>query len=47
MVFIIEDFDIASYANDNTPHVVANNMDGVVKYIDKPLPSCLNYSVII
>ena len=31
MFCIVEDFDIASYGDDNTPCVSANNMDGVVK----------------
>ena len=29
LFFIIEDTDIASYADDNTPYVSANNTDGV------------------
>ena len=35
MLFIIEDFDIASYAADNAPCVSANNMDGVIKSLGK------------
>ena len=35
LFFIIEDFDIASYADDNTPYVSANNMNGVVKSLEE------------
>ena len=31
MLFIIEDTDIASYADDKTPYVSANKIDGVIK----------------
>ena len=31
LLFIIEGLDIASYADDNTPFVSANNMGGVAK----------------
>ena len=31
LFFIIEDFGIVSYADDNTQYVSANNMDRVVK----------------
>ena len=29
LFFIIEDTDIVSYADDNTPYVIADNIDGV------------------
>ena len=29
LFFIIEDSDIASYADDNTPYVIADNIDGL------------------
>ena len=35
LFFIIKDFDIANYANDNTPCMSANNMDEVVKYLEE------------
>ena len=35
LFFIIEDTDIASYANDNTPYVVADNIDGVMKSLEE------------
>ena len=35
MFLIIEDFNIASYADENTPYVSANNMYGVVKCLDE------------
>ena len=31
LFFIIENTDIASYPNDNTPHVSADDIDGVIK----------------
>ena len=31
LFFIIEDTDIDSYADDNTPYVSADNIDGVMK----------------
>ena len=33
--FIIEDTDIASYTDDNTPYVLADNMDGVIKSLEE------------
>ena len=35
MFFIIEDTDIASYADDNTPYVIADNIDGVIKSLEE------------
>ena len=33
--FIIGDIDIASYADDNTPYVIVDNIDGVIKSLDE------------
>ena len=35
MFFITEDTDIASYADDNTPYVSADNINGVVKSLEE------------
>ena len=35
LFFMIEDTDIASYANDNTPYVIADNIDGVIKSLEE------------
>ena len=35
LFFIIEDTDIASYADDNTPYVIADNIDGVIKSLEE------------
>ena len=35
LFFIIEDTDIASYADDNTQYVVADNIDGVIKSLEE------------
>ena len=35
LFFIIEDTDIASYADDNTPYVSADNIDGVIKSLEE------------
>ena len=35
MFFIIENTDIASYANDNTSYVIADNIDGVIKSLEE------------
>ena len=34
LFFIIEDVDIASYVDDNTPYVSADNIDGVIKSLE-------------
>ena len=34
LIHIIEDTDIASYANDNSPYVSADDIDGVIKYLE-------------
>ena len=31
---MIEDIDIARYANDNTPCIIADNIDGVIKSLE-------------
>ena len=35
LFFITEDTDIASYADDNTPYVIADNKDGVIKSLEE------------
>ena len=35
LFFIIEDTEIASYADDNTPCVIADNIDGVIKPLEE------------
>ena len=35
LFFIIEDADIASSVNDNTPYVIADNIDGVIKFLEE------------
>ena len=35
LLFIIEDTDIASYADDNTPYVIAENIDEVIKSFEE------------
>ena len=35
MALIIEDTDFASYADDNTLYVIADNIDGVIKSLEK------------
>ena len=35
MFFIIEDTDIASYADENTQYVIADNIDGVIKSLEE------------
>ena len=35
LFFIIEDTDIASYTDDNTPYVLADNIDGVIKSLEE------------
>ena len=35
MCFIIEDTDIASYADDNTPYISADKIDGVIKSLEE------------
>ena len=35
LFFINEDTDITSYANDNTPYVIADNIDGIIKSLEE------------
>ena len=35
LFFIIKDTDIASYADDSTPCVIADNIDGVIKFLEE------------
>ena len=35
LFFIIEDTDIAKYVDDNTPYVIADNIDGVIKSLEE------------
>lgn len=35
LLFIIKDFDIASYVDDCTPHLSTNNVNGVVKSFEE------------
>ena len=35
LFFIIEDTEIASYADDNTPRVIADNIDGIIKSLEE------------
>ena len=37
LFFIIEDTDIGSYADDNTPYVIADNTDEVIKSLEEAL----------
>ena len=42
LFFIIKDFDIANYADDNTPYLSANNKDGVVKSLEEASTKACN-----
>lgn len=35
MFFILNDVDIASYVDDNTPYVIANDINGVIAFLEK------------
>ena len=35
LFFIIEDTDIASYVDDSTPYIIANNINGVIKSLEE------------
>ena len=35
LFFIINDIDIANYADDNTPYVIADNTDGLIKSLEE------------
>ena len=48
LFFIIEDFDIARYADENTPCLTVNNMDGIVKsLVEASTKSCKWFSDIL
>ena len=39
LFFIISNVNIASYADDNTPYISADNIDDIIKSLEKhPLP---------
>ena len=35
LFFILNDVDIASYADDNTPYVIADDINGVIRSLEK------------
>ena len=35
LLFILNDFDIASYADDNTPYAIADDFDGVIVSLEE------------
>ena len=35
LFFILNDVDIASYADDNTPYVIADDINGVITSLEK------------
>ena len=40
--FILNDVDIVSYADDNTPYVIADDISGVITSLKKHQKPCLN-----
>ena len=46
LFFIFEDTDIASYADENIPYVIADNIDGVIKSLEEASEIYLNGSMI-
>ena len=44
LFFIIEDLDIASYADDNTPYVSANIIDGFAKSLEEASTKLFKWS---
>ena len=46
LFFIIDDTETASYADDNTPYVIADNIDGVIKSLEEASEIYLNGSMI-
>ena len=42
MFFILNDVDIASYADDNTPYVIADDINSVITSLEKASKSYLN-----
>ena len=43
LLFVIKDFDITSYAGDNTPYMSANNMDRVVHSLEQVFTKSLKW----
>ena len=35
LFFVVNDSDIASYANGNTPNIIADNMDGLITSLEQ------------
>ena len=35
LFFIVDDMNIASYADDNTPHIVANTVDDIIESLEQ------------
>ena len=35
LFFIVNDIDIENYADDNTPHVIADNIDDLIKSLEE------------
>ena len=42
LFFVIEDTDIASYADDNTPHIIDDTVEGVIKSLEEVQKNCSN-----
>ena len=42
LFFILNDVDIASYADDNTPYVIVDDINGVITSLEKASKACLN-----
>ena len=42
--FILNDVDIASYADDNTPYVIADDINGVIKSLGKASKALFEWS---
>ena len=42
LLFILSDVDIASYAYDNTPYVIADNISGVKASLEKASKALLD-----
>ena len=43
LFFITEDTDIASYADDNTPYAIADNINGVIKSLEEATEILFNW----
>ena len=44
LFFILNDVDIASYADDNTPYVIADNINGVITSLEKVSKALFEWS---